>query len=106
MNENELIEQTEPEFEGVDEYANTLPPIEIDIDTYNQELFFKGIDDASYESGYITGLLNTGMNTEEVLTYIINKQTIEYNLKSIELNNATQIEIAKNQKVLLEKEEL
>lgn len=106
MDRVELIEPTEPEFEELIEGTNTLSPIEIDIDTYNEELFFKGIDDASYISGFITALFNTGMNGEEILTYLINKETIEYNLKSIQLNNATQIEIAKNQKVLLEKEEL
>ena len=83
-----------------------LPPIEIDLDTYNEEEFFKGIDDASYNCGVITAMLNSGVSEDFVLTYLINKETIEYNLKTIEMNNATQVEIAKHQKVILEREEL
>lgn len=83
-----------------------LPPIEIDLDTYDEDKFFNGIDDASYLSGYITGLLNAGVSEDFVLTFLINEKTIEYNLKTIEMNNATQVEIAKHQKVILEREEL
>lgn len=86
--------------------GDKLPPIEIDLDTYDEEQFMKGIDDASYLSGYITGFLNAGVSEDFVLTYLINKETIAYNLETIKLNNATQIEIAKHQKVILEREEL
>lgn len=106
MDKNELIEPIETEFEGVVEDTYTLPPIEIDINMYNDELFTKGINDTSYVGGMITALFNVGMNSEEILTYLMNEKTIEYNLKVTELNNATQIEIAKNQKVMMEKEEL
>lgn len=107
MEENKLNEENEiVGLEDLVENTNILPPIEIDLDTYNQEAFMKGIDDSSHLAGYITSILNSGVSEEFVLTYLINKETIEYNLKSIELNNATQIEIAKNQKVLLEKQEL
>lgn len=83
-----------------------LPPIEIDLETYNEDSFMKGIDDASYLSGYITALFNAGCSEDFILTYLLNKETIEYNLESLKINNATQVEIAKHQKVILEKEEL
>lgn len=95
------------ELLGEDEYdGDRLPPIEIGLDTYDEESFMKGVDDASYLSGYITALFNAGCSEDFVLTYLINKETIEYNLKSVELNNVAQIEIAKHQKVIIEREEL
>jgi len=110
MDENKLNDITTEDIEGIlEEINNTdtpLPPIEIDLNTYNQELFYKGIDDASYLSGYITAILNTGVSEDFVLNYLLNKDTIAYNIKSIELNNAANIEISKNQKIMLEKQEL
>lgn len=110
MSENKLSEVINEELEGLVEETNytdtLLPPIEIDLDTYNQEDFMKGIDDASYLAGFITGILNAGVSEEFVLTYLINKETIEYNIKSIELNNKANVEISKNQKIMLERQEL
>lgn len=110
MDDNKLNDITTEEIEGIlEEINNTdtpLPPIEIDLDTYNQELFFKGIDDMSYTCGMITALFNAGCSEDFVLNYLLNKDTIAYNIKSIELNNAANIEISKNQKIMLEKQEL
>ena len=107
MEENkrkELIDLGEVE-ELLDD-IDKMPPIEIDLESYDQEQFFKGIEDSSYLCGKITAMLNAGCSEDFVLTYLLNKETIEHNLDTLKLSNQAQIEISKNQKVLLEKQEL
>lgn len=83
-----------------------LPPFELELEDYNTESFIKGIDDASHICGVITAMLNTGVSEEFILTYLINKENIQCTLDSIKMNNETNIEIGKNQKIMLEKQEL
>ncbi len=54
----------------------------------------------------ITALLNSGVDQNFVLDYLLNKQTIEHNIKTAEINKEMNIEIAKNQRLVAEKHEL
>lgn len=100
INLEELINQTSEKQES------QLPPIEIDLGAYDNDEFKKGITETSYLAGTITALLNTGVSEGFILEYLINKDTIQHNLDVTKLNNNAQIEISKNQKMSLDKQEI
>jgi hypothetical protein len=108
--ENELNEQEE-QFEEL-EISNDfneiiLPPIELPFDYFeNSENFQKGIDDAMYIAGYITTLANTGISSTDVLEFMMNRETIEMNIKLAEINKTANIEISKNQVLNVEKNQI
>jgi len=83
-----------------------LPPIEIDMKDYDVEEFQRGIKETSHLVGAITALLNAGVSEGFVLDYLLNQATIEHNLKAAKVNKEMNIEIAKNQRIVAEKNEL
>lgn len=83
-----------------------LPSFEIPMEFYDSEKFFKGIDDASYMAGFITALANTGIPSIEVLAYLIQKDTIEMNLKMAEINKEANIAVSKNTVLVQEKNQI
>jgi hypothetical protein len=102
QNKEEILEIDSEQLQELLGDSDKIPPIEIPMEWYNQEQFHKGIADASQLAGYITALLNTGVSEGFVLDYILNKETIAYNLKAAEFN----VEIAKQQRINAEKNEL
>lgn len=94
------------ELVGESDITNTLPPIELDMEDFDIDEFERGISDTSYDAGVITTLLNTGVTEGFVLDYLLNKATIDHNIQLAKLNNETQIQISKNQKIALDKQEL
>lgn len=109
---NEQVVDTEigveelQELLGVSESEDKLPPIMLDLEVYDAEEFQRGIDETSYISGVITALLNTGLSEGAVMDYIMNKETIAYNLEATKLNKEMNENISKNQKAIAEKNEL
>jgi hypothetical protein len=108
--ENELNEQEE-QFEELEIPNNSneiiLPPIELPFEYFeNSENFQKGIDDAMYIAGYITTLANTGISSTDVLEFMMNRETIEMNIKLAEINKTANIEISKNQVLNVEKNQI
>lgn len=86
--------------------SDKLPPIEIPMEWYDMDAFMKGIAETSYISGVITALLNTGLTESAVLDYLLNKETIKHNIRTAEINKEMNVEIAKNQRIVAEKNEL
>jgi len=111
LNSKEQVSMTEDEVQEllgveIDSENDKLPPIEISLETYDQDKFFQGIDDMSYFCGGIVAILNCGVTENFALNYMLNERTIAHNLETLKLSNAAQIEISKNQKMMLDKQEL
>lgn len=108
-NQEEIMKISEEQLQamlGGNSESDKLPPIEIDMEDYNLDEFKRGIHETSYISGVITALLNTGLSESTVLDYLLNKETIAYNLKAAEINKDMNITVAKNQRVSIDKQEL
>lgn len=71
------------------------PNVVLELEDYDMDDFQKGIDDHSYISGAITAILNTGVSEQFALEYLLNKDTINYNLKASEVNKELNIKLAK-----------
>lgn len=71
------------------------PSVVLELKDYSMEDFQKGIDDHSYISGAITAILNTGVSEQFALEYLLNQDTINYNLKASEVNKELNIKLAK-----------
>lgn len=106
----ELIEEQEQQFEALENYNNNeiiLPPIELPFEYFeNSENFQKGVNDAMYLAGYITTIANTGISSTDVLEFLMNRETIEMNIKLAEINKSANIEVSKNQVLTVEKNQL
>jgi hypothetical protein len=83
-----------------------LPPIEIAMEHYDTDEFYRGIHETSHLAGVITAILNAGVSEGFVLDYLLNKATIEHNIKAAELNKEMNIEVARNQRIVADKHEL
>lgn len=68
----------------------------------DEEEFENGVFQVSETCGMISGLVAVGLTPTESLDFILNKMNIDFNLKSLEMNNATQIQIAQIQSVQIE----
>lgn len=97
------VEQLQELIGGSDD---KLPLIEIDMEDYKIEEFQRGIHDASYISGYIVALLNTGLSEGALMEFLLNQETIKHNLETARINKEMNVEIAKNQRIVAEKNEL
>lgn len=86
--------------------SETLPPIEIPMEWYDEKEFQKGIDDTSYIAGVITALLNTGVDQGFVLDYLLNKETVKHNLEVAKINKDMNVEMSKFTKAVQDKYEL
>jgi hypothetical protein len=107
----ELVEKQEHQFEELevsnDSNEIILPPIELPFEYFeNSENFQKGINDAMYLAGYITTIANTGISSTDVLEFLMNRETIEMNIKLAEINKSASIEVSKNQVLTIEKNQI
>jgi hypothetical protein len=107
-NEQEIIgidaDQIEEFLNGSD--IDKLPPIEIGLGDYDVEEFTRGIEETSYVAGKITALFNAGMSEASILDYLLTTETIKHNYETAKINKEMNIEIAKNQKLVMDKNEL
>lgn len=71
------------------------PNVVLELEDYDMEAFQKGIDDHSYIAGAITAVLNAGVTEQFALEYLLNRDTINYNLKASEINKDLNIQLAK-----------
>lgn len=77
------------------------------VDTeFNEEEFQQGLKDISKVCGMITGLINVGLPPELALTYILNSENNIKEMDMVKIQAKSTIEISKNQKMMLEKNEL
>lgn len=84
-----------------------LPPIELPFEYFEEsEEFQKGVKDGMYLAGYITTLLNVGISSTDVLSMLINRETIEMNIKLAETNAKATVEAAKHQSIMIEKQQI
>lgn len=104
--QEQVVEFDPEQLQELMSVPEQLPPIEIDVEDYNQEEFQRGIKDSSYLAGQITALLNAGVSEGFVLDFLLNQATIDHNIKAAEVNKEMNIEIAKNQRITVEKNEL
>lgn len=104
--QEQVVEFDADQLQELMNVSEQLPPIEIDVEDYDQAEFQRGIDDSSYLAGQITALLNAGVSEGFVLDYLLNQATIDHNIKAAEVNKEMNIEIAKNQRIVAEKHEL
>lgn len=89
--------------------SDNLPafePIEIGMEDFDMVEFQKGVHETSYLAGVITALFNSGVSENFVLDYLLNKETIKHNLETARINSSMNIEMAKNQRLQIEKNEL
>lgn len=108
LNKEEVLEIDQEQLE---EYLNgsdidKLPPIQLELDAYDQAEFQRGIDEASYVAGVATALFNAGLSESSVLDYILTTASIKHNKEAAVINKEMNIEISKNTKVASEKYEL
>jgi hypothetical protein len=80
---------------------NLAEDIKFDKDEFN-----KGIKKVSYDCGIFTALINSGMAYEDAFAYIIALKNIEMNIKLAEINGNATVEASKNQKAILENQQL
>jgi hypothetical protein len=83
-----------------------LPVIGMEFEDFHQEEFARGIKDASWIAGFYTTCKNAGMYGSDIVNILINRETIEHNLRSSEINSKMNIEMSKNQAINLEKNQL
>lgn len=86
--------------------SETLPPIEIPMEWYDEKEFHQGIKDTSHLAGVVTALLNTGVTEQFVLDYLLSKDTIAHNIEVAKINKEMNVEVAKNAKLAQEKFDL
>lgn len=106
QNEQILEIGTEELQELMNVPEDKLPPIEIDFEHYNTDEFYRGIEDISHLCGEITALFNVGLSEQAVMDFILNRETIKYNLETSKINKDMNVEIAKQQRIVAEKHEL
>lgn len=92
--------------EGYEVQEYMFDPITIEIEDYNQDEFSKGIKNGSYVAGLITSLKNAGLTFEQCMEYVLNEQTIKFNLEATRMNVEMNIEMSKNQASQVDKNSL
>lgn len=114
MSEKNLFTEEQVEEmlqELVDQYEDKIPPIQFITENlteveFDEKAFQEGINEISKTCGIITGLFNVGCSEAFILDLILNRETIKHNLESAKINNDANVEIAKQQKVIMDKQEL
>lgn len=66
------------------------------ITSLDKENFNIGMKDGSYWAGFFTALFNAGLNSQQALTFIVNKITLQTELDVANVNKEAQIESSKN----------
>lgn len=106
QNNEQVLEIDTEQLQEFMEVSDKLPLIEINLEDYDMDEFQRGISDASYVSGYIVALLNTGLSEAAVMDFLLNQETIKHNLETARINKEMNIEMSKNQRIQVEKNEL
>lgn len=82
---------------------------EIWLDTESKHEFIKteqfdqGLTDSAYYVGLYTGLLNGGISTDKAWEMTINAQNIKYNLEATKMNADMNVNVAKQQSIVIDK---
>jgi hypothetical protein len=103
---DEQLEQLQSAMEGLSEtdpQEEMFPVIEIEMSDYDQDEFTRGIKDASYISGFFSACKNSGMYSADIISILLNRETIEHNLKTANINKEMNIEMSKNQSIQVDK---
>ena len=113
IEKNTFTEQEVEEFlsEFAEQQSDKILPIEFSTENlvdvkFDEKAFQEGMSEISKTCGIISGLFNVGCGEAFVLDYLLNQQTIDYNLKNAEITKDMNVEIARHQKVIMDKQEL
>lgn len=101
---DKTIENTESLFFAtplIFDTENLAEDIQFDKDEFN-----KGIKQASYDCGIFTALINSGISYDDAIAYIFTLKNVDMNIKIAEINGNSAIEASKNQKTLLDNQQL
>ena len=102
INSEELLEELQSNPNEI-----ILPPIELPSEYFEESPEFQeGLRDGMKYAGFITALANTGISSVDVLGLLINRETIEMNIKIAEINSKATIESSKNQSIMIEKQQI
>jgi hypothetical protein len=80
---------------------NLAESIEFDKDEFN-----KGLKATSFDCGVYTALVNSGVSADNAITYIFTLKNIDMNVKLAEINAKCSVDVAKNQSIMFEKNQL
>lgn len=78
----------------------------VDISEFNANEFKKGIDEVSKECGMFTAYINAGMSNVQAYELILTKLTLDYQKDVNNVTNKANIEIAKHQSIITDKNQL
>jgi hypothetical protein len=112
MEEKEIKVSEEELQTALSELQDVLiPPLQLPVDNlegvmFDKKSFSRGVSEASYTAGYITALVNVGLSPVSALDYLLNKDTIEHNLKLADKNNETSVKVAEKQLINFDKNQL
>jgi len=107
--ENELQNSIELVGNEDSNEDGALPPVELyrdnleEIIEFDSTEFKKGLKEGSKVAGFITALLNAGLTNQQALDYIMNKEVIHNNAKTLDTTSKTQLKMAELQSILSEK---
>lgn len=119
IDETEDIELTSEQLEGIlGQTKDSETPIYytepilfdtenlIDVSKFDKEEFIKGIKEASYTAGFYTALVNSGMSNIDAMNFILSKNSFDTNIQMNKVNAESNIEVSKNQSIMIEKNAL
>lgn len=109
MIDEELKRLNEEEIQSEQEYIdyNILQPQDItEMCDYDSKEFNKGYKYGSYYAGIIYALRNALMDNENIMNFILNIDTIALNQKLNTETTKSNVEIAKNQQVQIQNQQL
>lgn len=101
LNELENVEYISGSYDN-----SFLPPLEIPLEAYNTDKFYKGIDNFSELAGQITALVNVGIHPSEALGYIIGLENNKCTLEIAKITKEMNVEMSKNQIINFEKNQM
>jgi hypothetical protein len=103
---DEQLSQLQSAMEGLSEtdpQEEMFPVIEIGMEDYDQDEFNRGIKDASYISGFFSACKNSGMYSADIISILLNRETIDHNINTANINKEMNIEMSKNQSIQIDK---
>jgi hypothetical protein len=101
-------ELTQEQFQ---EETYVTSPVELEMSDVefldiNQNEFAKGINEASYISGYYTALVNSGMSLEFAQNYLLNVLACNMSIEIAKINAQSNVDVSKHQQIVMEKNSL
>lgn len=112
--EQELSQEYETECNCGEDMASdffiypvlSLDGTEVEGLPIDKKEYEKGIKEISKTLAIINALKSFGMDNDNIMTYILNSETMAYNERLNKDNNKSNIEIAKAQKMVVENSQL